>query len=540
MNEAGQKQGRPFAQSGAAARALAINLAGERAHASTRPNADVGAASGAQSRRNVLRGDDEVDVHRRRWNRFLAVAVVLIVVLSPLPAASNRGAFWMFWSLMIGMIAAVYFGALALQSRPRPLRAAAYLPASLPLAAFFAYAAFQTLPIVAYLPDFLTALPIERVPPDLGITAAQLSLAPSATLVGLARMIGSAMFLLLVIETAGRLSRARVIAWSLFLSVFVYAIWAMIALRFQGDTNFWGEEIAYLDVATGPFINRNSFATYLGMGAILGVALALERAQAPKMRRPNRARWSSPETIEQLALWVAIGVILVTIVNTQSRMGLFATLLGMAVVWVLSATRREHTGRRLAPLLSGLVALVIGLGVLLSQGGGLLDRSFGLESDAAVRTELYRQIIAMIFTRPLTGFGLDSFALSFELFHAPPLTAELAWDMAHSSYLALWAEMGLIFGSIPLLLGAMIVWRLIRLLRLRSHDNALLVAALAILAQVAVHSLVDFSLEIQANVFFLLTILGLALARRERPMRRLERDETANAAPSEQSEGGAI
>ncbi|WP_372841071.1 O-antigen ligase family protein [Phaeovulum sp.] len=487
-----------------------------------RAGLDGGAERGAQTRPNALRGGEEIDIHRRRWNRFLAVAVVLIVVLSPLPAASNRGASWMLWSLAIGMIATLYFTALALQSQPRPLRAAAYLPAFLPLAAFFAYAVFQTLPIAAHLPGFLTALPVERVPAELGITPVHLSLAPNATLVGLARMIGSAMFLLLVIETAGRLSRARVIAWSLFFSVLVYAMWVMIAPRFQSDSSFLGEAAASIGTPSGPFINLNSFATYLGMGAILGLALALEPSQARKM---HPARLSSPKTVAQLALWVAIGVILVAIVNTQSRMGLFATLVGMAVVWLLSAARREHAGHRSPSWLGALAVLALFLAILLSQGEGLIERAFALQKDAAVRAELYGQVISMILTRPLTGFGLDSFALSFELFHAPPLTAAFAWDMAHSSYLALWSEMGLIFGSIPMLLGAMIVWRLLRLLRHRTHDKALPAAALAILAQVAVHSLVDFSLEIQANVFFLLTVLGLALARRERPGLRLARGE---------------
>jgi membrane protein implicated in regulation of membrane protease activity len=56
--------------------------------------------------------------------------------------------------------------------------------------------------------------------------------------------------------------------------------------------------------------------------------------------------------------------------------------------------------------------------------------------------------------------------------------------------------------------------RLVQVLRRRHHDVALVAAALAALLTTGIHSLVDFSLEMQANQFLLLAVLALGVARR--------------------------
>jgi O-antigen ligase len=71
------------------------------------------------------------------------------------------------------------------------------------------------------------------------------------------------------------------------------------------------------------------------------------------------------------------------------------------------------------------------------------------------RLQLYQQVFTMIKARPLTGFGFDSFPPAFEMFHKTPVTAGFVWDKAHSTYLTLWAEAGLLFGSFAPLAGGL-------------------------------------------------------------------------------------
>ena len=109
--------------------------------------------------------------------------------------------------------------------------------------------------------------------------------------------------------------------------------------------------------------------------------------------------------------------------------------------------------------------------------------------------------------------GYDAFAPAFELYRAPPLVDEQYLDLAHNTYLALWAEQGFIVGSVPILLAAWAVLMIAARLRDGQGDLALNTAALGVAALGALHSTADFSLEMPANAFCFVLILGLAMAR---------------------------
>jgi len=307
---------------------------------------------------------------------------------------------------------------------------------------------------------------------------------------------------------AGPPTRARRIGWAIYAGVVAHAVWGLVALNLLGDSHFWGEKQVYRGAVTGVFVGRNAFATFLGMGAVLGLALWIERRHAPRIRRPGIL---APETVVAALFWTTLALLLLALAGTQSRMGLVAATAGLVVVVLAS---RWPEGQRRGRLLLALAALA---GGVLLAAGGVLGRALFTLGDAAARLELWRQILPMIAARPLTGYGLDAFAPAFELFHRPGLSPALIWDYSHSTYLALWVEMGLLAGSLPLLAGGLVLARLIRLRRISRHDAALPVAALAAASLAALHALVDFSLEIQGNLFLLLAILGLGLARRMPP-----------------------
>lgn len=87
----------------------------------------------------------------------------------------------------------------------------------------------------------------------------------------------------------------------------------------------------------------------------------------------------------------------------------------------------------------------------------------------------------------------------------------MVWEKAHSNYLSLWAEAGLVAGSLPLLAGLIAAAALARHALSRRPGHALAIAGLGALALAALHSTVDFSLEIQANLFLLAALVALGL-----------------------------
>lgn len=446
----------------------------------------------------------------RSLNRNVGWILALIVVVAPLPVGSNRAVVWMLWSTLVLATAAVYFWRLAILRRGLQQHGRFYPWLIGPPLLLLAYGAVQILPLGASL-GLASALPgIDSPAPK------TLSIAPDASRLALLRMTGSVMFFILMLEVAVRTSRARQMAWVLFASVTLYAVWGMVALKVLGDTHFWGPKTSYIGAATGPFINRNAFATFLGMGAVLGLALLFDKLGTPQGRKARGSALTSPESIGAALIWVALGLILVCLVMTQSRMGLLSAILGLGVV-LIGAPRRTSDSRGRGYLVTVLSLAALGA-LAWVAAGGVMDRTVYIAAAADERIEIYRQTLRMIAARPLTGYGADSFALGFEMFHRPTLSSAVTYEFPHSSYLTLWVDFGLIFGSLLVVAGGAAVLRLVHLVRHRTSDPWLPLAALAATVAFSTHALVDFGAEMQANLFLFLAILALGLARRGDPV----------------------
>ncbi len=450
-----------------------------------------------------MSGDRAPEPGLSHWQNRFGVGLIGLALASAIPLASNRPSLWLLLTACIGFAAGSYH-LLALWRAPRRRSQLRPYAAGLALAWLVpAYALLQTLP-----------LPMGLVTPFQGeaaLTGQSISIVPDATMLAALRFSGYLMFLALLIEIATRRRRVALLSRLVFLGITVEAAWALIALKLLGDTALWGEKTAYLGVATGSFVNRNSLATFLGFGLVLGVAFL------GKEILPSTGRAAHPRSLlarfgdgSGLVL-VAMLVILLALLATGSRLGLVSALFGVMVTWAALLWRSE---RRSWVLWAGLGVVALVWMMVAGAGQVMAQRALFLELDGAMRLTLYRQVLQMIATRPWAGFGLDGFGPAFEAFRAPPLPGDLSFGMAHNTYLTLWAELGVVMGSLPplVLLGAAMacarnLWR-------RDGFATAAAAALGCLGVAAVHSLGDFSLEIPANVYVFLCILALGLARR--------------------------
>ncbi len=368
----------------------------------------------------------------------LAAGLLLaLLVLSPLPGGSNGAVYWLLSAMVVFAAAALFFAG------------AGPVQAGLIGGVFAVYLAFLLVQIIA------------------GI-----SLAPRASALGLIRLFGYGVFFYLMVQLAHK--RTLVVV---FVSVTAYALLGFV-MRYGGPdmAAILGPD-AYPGSASGPFVNRNSFATYLGFGLLAGLGLA---------GRHWRRR-GDPALVPCLA---GLAVIAVVLVSSNSRMGLAATGLALMALAV---------GAQGWPRWGRLALALLALGALLAFGAPVLARFDTLGVDVNVRLALYAQVLDMIAARPWLGVGLDAFAPAFQGFHQSGLSADLVWDKAHNSYLTNWAEAGLVFGSIPALLGLWLLARFIRAGR---------VLGVAVLVLGGGHALVDFSLEIQANMYVFLALLA--------------------------------
>lgn len=268
--------------------------------------------------------------------------------------------------------------------------------------------------------------------------------------------------------------QAQWLAGGLLVIIAGQAVWGLILLIAE---RAWAPEAAHVGWARGGFANRNHFAQFTGMGAILGVGLWRQRRNA------------APALIAALCGGAVLA--------SGSRAGLACMLVG-----ALCTLRPGWLVIRIGVALGAVVVC----GAMMANG-----RMAEIATDISDRMTLYDAVLSAIGQNPWRGFGLGSFPIVIQNLHGPGLTGALVWDHAHNSYLTLAVEFGLIgCGIMALLLGA-VLRRLVH--QLRSHPQGGFAAiGVGVAVQSGLHAFVDFGLEIPAVSMLWVMLMALGLS----------------------------
>jgi len=420
---------------------------------------------------------------RNRVNNFTGSILMLIVALSPLPLGSNRPIFWMISGAVIFCTIMIFLIALVLEK------------------------ARLRIPLKEYV--LIGGL--------VSVYLGYLALAPDGSIMALLRTLSYTAFFFLFTQICANRNRAKQMATGMFLVVIIYAIIGFVMhyskVELPGE---FGLSTQY-DSAHGTFINRNSYATYLGFGILLGLALLINR-----MRKFGDGMLALSD--ERLVFaGVGIALMLVTLISTNSRMGVAAFSVAAVFFLMVLAIKQTRAGFWLTLAVAIAVLGLTGLAFNL-YGTTLLERLGSVERDADVRFALYEQVWEMIRAKPWSGHGADSFQIAFPAYHRLPVSPDLVWSKAHNTYLTNWAETGFIIGSIPILLGLIVFLRLMREVYKRQRRTIFPLLGASVILQGAVHSTVDFSLEVQANMYMLLAIVAIGFAETTLPKTRGSQD----------------
>ncbi|WP_075290730.1 O-antigen ligase family protein [Pararhizobium arenae] len=457
-------------------------------------------------------------LQRKRLHSQIMWVILLVLTVAPYLFGSTKPAAWALWATVVFGCGAYFYARMAFLNEPLriPLRRMRVVTSI-----FFVCAAFTLWQIVPV--GFPSALPENA----LGVVdqyVSTISLTPHDTVFALVRWCTYGLLFVLVLQLAANPQRAQLFLKLLYWSIVLHAILSLMFLLQFGDTILGIPKWKYFGDALGGFINRNSFATFLAFGSVLGLNLLLPGARLLAKRGGKPADSWGRDT---LIMGVGLLIILVALIATNSRMGVFAALCGMLFSAGLAVFKRSEAGEgfRIWPLvLFFVVAAVFGA---VTYGGTLTERLGRTGSDAEIRQKLYAQVIDMIHLRPLTGYGGDSFEYVFPLFHRPPVSVDLVWSKTHSTYLALWSDYGLLFGSLPILLVAIVFVQLVGVHRKMKSQDSLIRCGIGAVVVCAVHSLVDFSLEIQAVTFVFVAILAVAWARRSELLGMMAQEDAA-------------
>ena len=267
--------------------------------------------------------------------------------------------------------------------------------------------------------------------------------------------------------------------------------------------------------AGGTYINPDHFVGLLEMAFPLAVCWSIaiwRQFTKSKAQRAGPAFWT--------AFLLAIsGCLLMGIIVSLSRMGFISTLIAMSVAIILLVggfAYGSHGGNQrvrkwlipLALVIPLLIAVFLPTRELILRFADLTATD---EMSKDTRLAIWRDTRKVIRTYPWTGTGLGAYerGLYAQKTAAPMNTV----DFAHSDYLQILTELGIVGATLALVVAVWTGWRLLSVvMKGESLNWTWAVGLLGALLAMGVHSLADFNLYIPANALAFAWLAGVAVS----------------------------
>jgi O-antigen ligase len=238
----------------------------------------------------------------------------------------------------------------------------------------------------------------------------------------------------------------------------------------------------------GPFINRNHYAGLMEMLAPLPFLLCL--SQRPERRLP----------LLGAGVLMALSVFL-----CRSRGGMAA--LGAELTFItVFLSRIRHRAKSFAAI--GVIAAVLAVLIVWVGSDPVVHRLTDMKD--ANRVSIFKDTLHMWRSRPLVGYGAGTFDLVYPTFQS--FVVDSVINHAHNDYLELLSETGLIGTGLVLWFLVLVYHKTSKQLRpgSRSADSAVLIAVLAGITGLLVHSLVDFNFHVPSNAALFVVMCAIA------------------------------
>jgi O-antigen ligase len=341
--------------------------------------------------------------------------------------------------------------------------------------------------------------------------ARPISIAPAATSSWLGLTGGLVTLALLAGPALGRRRTLIRAAWILVGAGTLVATYGIVARAVFGPL-LYGQFAVPTVSPLGPFVNKNHFAGYVLMPALLALGLGrgLWRQAAADPEKPR----TSPRA---LVAFACAAIMILAVLSSLSRGGALGILFGTAVFAIvenLTARRPGSIGRVLVPASLG-VLLVIVVTLLPSDAKErlALTRWQG-DRSTSFRLAMWQDSLRAWMASPIAGQGLGAFADVLPRFK----TTAGAFRVEHpeNEILEAAVEGGLVALSASALIVVGIAVLSVR--AIRGHRDRILrgvvSGAVSGMAGLTAHGLVDFNLRIPANATMFVALAALAVAPR--------------------------
>ncbi|UTW48988.1 O-antigen ligase [Bacterioplanoides sp. SCSIO 12839] len=324
---------------------------------------------------------------------------------------------------------------------------------------------------------------------------------------------------LLLLTTRERIKRA---IWVVILAASFQAIYGALMVLSGLEWSFFTEKSSYRGTATGTFINRNHLAGYLEMSLALGIGFLLSQSARYRGSWRQRLRQTidtilSPKVIMRLLL----AVMVIALVLTRSRMGNTAFFASLMITGALALLLMKNRSRATTVLLTSLLVIDVAIVGTFFGVEKVAERLQNTSVEKESRDEVARDTYQMWQQNPALGIGAGSYQYTYPAYRSADVTVRGLYDHAHNDYLQFLAEFGLP-GFIALMLAAVWCGWLGLVAMRKRHSNLMkglgFASTMGLLA-IAIHSSVDFNLQIPANAFMFVFLMAMACIARYTPLR---------------------
>lgn len=460
-----------------------------------------------------------------RLEAWLFYGMLTLCALMPLPLGADRPVVWQFASMMVALllIGTMFLPLDCLGGTWRNLR--------IPVFLFCGVILFAALQSFGAVPAAWQETIWGKAGEALGnrIEGA-IAVDPQAARFYLFRLTAYGGWLLVAVVLQANPQRANMVVSTITLCGALYALYGLIVYWSGNHSLLWFRKWAYEGDLTGTFVNRNSFATYLDLTLMAGLAKLGVDISALKIydsRREN-IRILIEFLTDRWPVMLALSLIGTALLLTHSRGGFMAACAGVAALFIgmgaaPSIRHFDRVGLVLLPSLLMFSAVLI-------NGEALVDRFIEDNADGIERWQVDRLTLEAIEDHAWLGSGLGSFDTVFPRYRTEAV--ESYYDRAHNDYLQTLLELGVPAGSMLMGAVAWLVLRCIRGLRVRRRDAVFSCLGLAVTVLVACHATVDFSLQVPAVMMTWLLLLGSGVAQ-SLSRRRSDRFSDHHGAPPE-------
>ncbi|MDO6565132.1 O-antigen ligase family protein [Amphritea sp. 1_MG-2023] len=268
----------------------------------------------------------------------------------------------------------------------------------------------------------------------------------------------------------------------------------------------------YLNLATGTFVNRNHLAGYLELTLAVGIGLmiaTLDGSRSANLRDFIR-RTLTTLLGNKARLRIILVMMVAGLVMTHSRMGNTAFFASLAIAGVLALILSKRSTKATIILISSLI--IIDLFVVGTFFGveKVVQRLENTAETSETRDEANTYTLEAIQDNLLTGSGAGSFYTLFPAYREQDVGRGF-YDHTHNDYFEFASDYGVVVTGCLLLA---VLWVFISAIRAQIKRKKPLMRGIAFsstmaIIALAIHSTVDFNLQIPANAATFMVILAL-------------------------------